>query len=415
MQEVDAALRAPHPQPDRRRDRRRVVVTIAPSRPRRASVVRAMLVVSTGSRGLYTALEEGEEQMVLEGLRDPQRPRIVAVGQGAVVDLVRLVYRTEAGSSFPVRLSLLTNDDDEGTRELWEASRPTRSRAAAARAAATATAATAATASPFSSVSLASRLSRTRRGAAPVPPDATRAAAAASTVAFAHDDVLSRAIEAWRAACGDAVEHRSVFTWHSETRGQRQVVLHAEGAMPPHVVDEATGKCWLIRPRARPRDEADEDSDDDEDSGEEVDEEVDDEVGDAADGEGEGGASGGHWSGGARLSCPITLRRFRDPVRAPDGHVYERRALRRWLTRHRQTSPMTNLHMQVVDVDALPTDDEVMRRIEASRARRRLARQAQEEWERGEQERAVLRYPRRRSARWKAPWSAATALYGRRG
>ena len=376
-----------------------------------------MLVVSTCSRREWTALEEEEEQKVLEGLRDPQRPRIVAVGQGAVVDLFRLVYRTEAGSSFPVRLSLLTNDDDdEGTRELWEASRPTRSRAAAARAAATAAAA-AATASPFSSVSLASRLSRTRRGAAPVPPDATRAAAAASTVAFAHDDVLSRAIEAWRAACGDAVEHRSVFTWHSETRGERQVVLHAEGAMPPHVVDEATGKCWLIRPRARPRDEADEDSDDDDDSGEEVDEEeVDDEVGDAADGEEDGGASGGgHWSGGARLSCPITLRRFRDPVRAPDGHVYERRALRRWLTRHRQTSPMTNLHMQVVDVDALPTDDEVMRRIEASRARRRLARQAQEEWERGEQERAVLRYPRRRSARWKAPWSAATALYGRRG
>uniref|UniRef100_A0A7S2IQ25 U-box domain-containing protein n=1 Tax=Haptolina brevifila TaxID=156173 RepID=A0A7S2IQ25_9EUKA len=40
------------------------------------------------------------------------------------------------------------------------------------------------------------------------------------------------------------------------------------------------------------------------------------------------------------LECPITCERFRDPVYAPDGHTYEREAIRAWLRSH-GSSPMT--------------------------------------------------------------------------
>jgi len=34
------------------------------------------------------------------------------------------------------------------------------------------------------------------------------------------------------------------------------------------------------------------------------------------------------------LICPITLQVFRDPVRAKDGHVYERQAIVTWILEH---------------------------------------------------------------------------------
>ena len=151
---------------------------------------------------------------------------------------------------------------------------------------------------------------------------------------FVRDDSLSRAVEAWRAACGDAFDDRPVFAWHSATRGERTVSLCFDGLLPPHVKDRKTNRCWIIRKR---RLEAEEEE------GEEGEEESDE----------EGCVD--------ELTCPITLRRFRDPIRAPDGHVYERRALQRWLTQHRNTSPLTNLPMQYVDVET-PHGRETARR-----------------------------------------------------
>jgi hypothetical protein len=40
------------------------------------------------------------------------------------------------------------------------------------------------------------------------------------------------------------------------------------------------------------------------------------------------------------MICPITLTRPTEPVLLYDGHVYERRAIDAWLSRH-QTSPLT--------------------------------------------------------------------------
>ena len=39
------------------------------------------------------------------------------------------------------------------------------------------------------------------------------------------------------------------------------------------------------------------------------------------------------------LECPITMRPMRDPVKAPDGHSYEREAITHWLSMH-ETSPL---------------------------------------------------------------------------
>ena len=49
------------------------------------------------------------------------------------------------------------------------------------------------------------------------------------------------------------------------------------------------------------------------------------------------------------LICPITLELFRDPVRAKDGHVYERQAITRWILQH-GTSPMTREPLQIKDL-----------------------------------------------------------------
>jgi len=43
--------------------------------------------------------------------------------------------------------------------------------------------------------------------------------------------------------------------------------------------------------------------------------------------------------------CPITMEIMTDPVILTDGHVYEKRAIERWLLSH-NTSPKTN---QVVE------------------------------------------------------------------
>jgi hypothetical protein len=53
------------------------------------------------------------------------------------------------------------------------------------------------------------------------------------------------------------------------------------------------------------------------------------------------------------LICPITLELFRDPVRATDGHVYERQAITKWILEH-GTSPLTRQPLQIND---LQTDE----------------------------------------------------------
>jgi hypothetical protein len=49
------------------------------------------------------------------------------------------------------------------------------------------------------------------------------------------------------------------------------------------------------------------------------------------------------------LICPITLRTFRDPVIAKDGHTYEREAIVRWITEN-GTSPLTRQPLNVNDL-----------------------------------------------------------------
>lgn len=63
------------------------------------------------------------------------------------------------------------------------------------------------------------------------------------------------------------------------------------------------------------------------------------------------------------LICPITLELFRDPVKAKDGHVYERRAITRWILQH-GTSPLTR---QPLEINDLVADDELQ---SLARARR---------------------------------------------
>lgn len=48
----------------------------------------------------------------------------------------------------------------------------------------------------------------------------------------------------------------------------------------------------------------------------------------------------------ADLICPITFELFRDPVLAGDGHVYERKAITRWIFQH-GTSPLTREPLKV--------------------------------------------------------------------
>lgn len=51
--------------------------------------------------------------------------------------------------------------------------------------------------------------------------------------------------------------------------------------------------------------------------------------------------------------CPITHGLMRDPVRASDGHVYERLAIERWFAQ-RQTSPMNGTIVTSVKLESLP-------------------------------------------------------------
>ena len=62
------------------------------------------------------------------------------------------------------------------------------------------------------------------------------------------------------------------------------------------------------------------------------------------------------------LTCPITLEPFRDPVRAKDGHVYEREAITRWIFEH-GTSPFTREPLQTIDLQP----DDRLRRLAAQR------------------------------------------------
>jgi hypothetical protein len=58
--------------------------------------------------------------------------------------------------------------------------------------------------------------------------------------------------------------------------------------------------------------------------------------------------------------CPITLQTFRDPVKAPDGHTYERQAIVQWITEH-GTSPFSRQPLNVKD---LVPDDHVRDRAD---------------------------------------------------
>lgn len=63
------------------------------------------------------------------------------------------------------------------------------------------------------------------------------------------------------------------------------------------------------------------------------------------------------------LCCPITLELFRDPVKADDGHVYERQSITNWLTKH-GTSPLTR---QVSSVSNLQSDVNKRKRADQRR------------------------------------------------
>ena len=63
------------------------------------------------------------------------------------------------------------------------------------------------------------------------------------------------------------------------------------------------------------------------------------------------------------LICPITLQVFRDPVRAKDGHVYERQAIVTWILEH-GTSPMTR---QPLTLDDLQTDEQIKQLVKQRR------------------------------------------------
>ena len=59
--------------------------------------------------------------------------------------------------------------------------------------------------------------------------------------------------------------------------------------------------------------------------------------------------------------CPITQEPIKDPVFAPDYHLYERSALEQWL-RTNPTSPMTRQPMRLEDLkkkdeDPIPWED----------------------------------------------------------
>lgn len=63
------------------------------------------------------------------------------------------------------------------------------------------------------------------------------------------------------------------------------------------------------------------------------------------------------------LICPITLQLFRDPVRAKDGHVYERQAIVTWILEH-GTSPLTR---EPLTLDDLKTDEQIKQLVKQRR------------------------------------------------
>merc|ERR1712071_439989 len=50
--------------------------------------------------------------------------------------------------------------------------------------------------------------------------------------------------------------------------------------------------------------------------------------------------------------CPITYDLMQDPVKCSDGFTYEELAIREWLLTRRNTSPMTNLELEVIHLTA---------------------------------------------------------------
>ncbi|KAL7549865.1 hypothetical protein ACHAWF_013123 [Thalassiosira exigua] len=79
-------------------------------------------------------------------------------------------------------------------------------------------------------------------------------------------------------------------------------------------------------------------------------------------GSGDGGGVSGSGSGSdlpREFFCPLTNKLMKDPVRDPDGNVYEREAIERWL-RVQSSSPVTNGRL---NLDMLRPDKELKRAI----------------------------------------------------
>ena len=72
--------------------------------------------------------------------------------------------------------------------------------------------------------------------------------------------------------------------------------------------------------------------------------------------------------------CPITTKIMKQPVRAPDGFIYEKRAISEWIERH-GLSPISRTQMKVED---LQTADDVSAKIKEWRKKRKLQRQKME-------------------------------------
>lgn len=63
------------------------------------------------------------------------------------------------------------------------------------------------------------------------------------------------------------------------------------------------------------------------------------------------------------ICCPISFEIFRDPVRAADGHTYERKYIEKWFKTH-DTSPWTGLEL---DDKSLKKDTQMRRRVKSFR------------------------------------------------
>ena len=72
--------------------------------------------------------------------------------------------------------------------------------------------------------------------------------------------------------------------------------------------------------------------------------------------------------------CPITTKIMKQPVRAPDGFVYEKRAISEWIERH-GLSPISRTQMKIED---LVPEENVAIKVKEWRKKRRLQRQKME-------------------------------------